>query len=109
MIRQLSLHSPEMTGVKHHSMWLPSVVCGLGWASEGCQGKGMEPRTAQQRPEAWPTGAVELGCGRGGIMGHRWWLRWKRRIADVPQAFLCCSWACLCSHCPGPVVQGGKA
>lgn len=46
MILQLSLHSPEMTGVIHHSMWLPSVVCGLGWASEGCQGKGMEPRMA---------------------------------------------------------------
>lgn len=33
MIRQLSLLSPEMTEVKHHSMWLPSVVCGPGLAS----------------------------------------------------------------------------
>lgn len=97
MILQLSLHSPEMTGVIHHSMWLPYVVCGLGWAPEGCQGKGIELRMAQQRPEAWSTGVVELECGRGCIMGPCWWLRWKRRIADVPQAFLCCSWAYLCS------------
>lgn len=50
MIPQLSLHSPEMTGVILRSMWLPSVVCGPGLASVGCQGKGMEPTVAQQRP-----------------------------------------------------------
>lgn len=33
MTRQLSLLSPEMTEVKHPSMWLPSVVCGPGLAS----------------------------------------------------------------------------
>lgn len=33
MTHQLSLLSPEMTEVKHPSMWLPSVVCGLGLAS----------------------------------------------------------------------------
>lgn len=44
MIPQLSLHSPEMTGVIHHSMWLLSVVCGLGlasgltWQREGAKG-----------------------------------------------------------------------
>lgn len=33
MTHQLSPLSPEMTEVKHHSMWLPSVVCGPGLAS----------------------------------------------------------------------------
>lgn len=48
MTPQSSLHSPEMTGAKHRSMWLPSVVCGLPWASVGHQGKGMEPSVARR-------------------------------------------------------------
>lgn len=67
MIPQLSLHSPEMTGVIHRSMWLPSVVCSLGLASVGSQGKGREPRVAQPWP-GWP-GAVDWGGGRGCVMG----------------------------------------
>lgn len=38
MIPQSSLRSPEMTGVRHHSTWPPSVVCDLGlgpWVSGG--------------------------------------------------------------------------
>lgn len=40
MTHQLSLLSPEMTGVKHPSMWLPSVVCGLGLAPMIIETKG---------------------------------------------------------------------
>lgn len=89
MILQLSLRSPEMTGVIHHSMWQPSVVCGLGLASGGCQGKGMESRMAQQRPEAWQTGCGGVGVVEGAASwAHPSWFCWQRRIADVPQAFL---------------------
>lgn len=35
MTPPLSLHSPETTGVIHHSMWLPSAVRGQRDGAEG--------------------------------------------------------------------------
>lgn len=44
MTHQLSRLSPEMTGVRHRSMLLPSVVCGLGLAPVSYWGKKMFPQ-----------------------------------------------------------------
>lgn len=54
MIPQLSLHSPEMIEVIHRSMWLPSVVCGLGLASVGLKAKRLSPKGGLA--EAWLAG-----------------------------------------------------
>lgn len=89
MIPQLSLHSPEMIEVIHRSMWLPSVVCGLGLASVGLKAKRLS--------QGWPIrglagrGVVELGRLKG--------LRRRptpgglaaREEAEAPQALLGCS------------------
>lgn len=116
MIPQLSLHSPEMIGVTHRSMWLPSVVCGLGLASVGLK--------AKRWSQGWPhrglagRGAVELGRWKG--LHHRPTPGGfaRREEAEAPQALLGCSQAGRVhsgalavdtGRCPGPVVQVGKA
>lgn len=64
MTPQLSLHSPETTGVTHRSMWLPSVVCGPASVLSGQRdgGQGCPSR-------AWLLGEAVWDGGRDCITG----------------------------------------
>lgn len=76
MTPQLSLHSPETTGVTHRSMWLPSVVRGLASVLSGQRD---EAKGVPEEPGCWGRwcGVVE------GIVSH----------APCPGTFTCCPWA----------------
>lgn len=75
MTHQLSLLSPEMTEVKHPSMWLPSVVCGPGLAS-----------VRQKNGTSWASG----GSGDGILAGAVLWAypTEQERLTSVPLVLL---------------------
>lgn len=82
MIPQLSLLSPEMTGVIHLSMWLLSVVCGLGWLLWVIEGRRWHRNVIPA--QAWLMGVVEgvVLWGQHRTVGKRRWLQaapWARR------------------------------